>query len=144
MIVSRHARPRGPDMAPRDRTAIGARYEFTLVTGDPPVSALLPVAQSTMGTYDTATVPTLTQALVEWSEREQPATESGAWAFRVSFHSSVDPSLQRPVLQLQPPPVRALGRLDPRWRVDGPCTRGTIDPPERADVHVTSYSAACP
>ncbi len=90
------------DGDPSDRTiAIGARYEYTLVAGEPPVSALLPVVQSTVGTYATATVPTLTQALVEWSEREQPAAEGGAWAFRVNLYSSVDPSLQRPVLQLK-------------------------------------------
>ncbi|MGW0748135.1 hypothetical protein [Streptomyces sp. NPDC002587] len=90
------------DGDPADRTiAIGARYAYTLVAGDPPVSALLPVVQSTVGTYDTETVPTLTRALVEWSERERPATEGGAWALRVSLYSSVDPSLQRPVLQLK-------------------------------------------
>ncbi|MCX4695674.1 hypothetical protein [Streptomyces sp. NBC_01408] len=90
------------DGDPAGRTiAIGARYEYTLVAGAPPVSALLPVVQSTVGTYAATTVPTLTQALVEWSEREQPATEGGAWAFRVSLYSSVDPSLQRPVLQLK-------------------------------------------
>ncbi|MGW0765444.1 LysM peptidoglycan-binding domain-containing protein [Streptomyces sp. NPDC002676] len=90
------------DGDPAGRTiAIGARYEYTLVPSDQPVSALLPVVQSTVGTYGSATVPTLTQALVEWSEREQPATEGGAWAFRLSLYSSVDPSLQRPVLQLK-------------------------------------------
>ncbi|MFF4422405.1 LysM peptidoglycan-binding domain-containing protein [Streptomyces sp. NPDC001549] len=90
------------DGDPAGRTvAIGARYAYTLVAGAPPVSALLPVVQSTVGTYDTTTVPTLTQALVEWSEREQPATEGGAWAFRVSLYSSVDRSLRRPVLQLK-------------------------------------------
>ncbi|MFD5621410.1 hypothetical protein, partial [Streptomyces yangpuensis] len=90
------------DGDPSHRTiAIGARYAYTLVAGEPPVSALLPVVQSTVGLYSAATVPTLTRALDEWSEREQPVTEGGAWAFRVSLYSSVDPSLQRPVLQLK-------------------------------------------
>ncbi|MFJ3794102.1 hypothetical protein [Kitasatospora sp. NPDC090091] len=90
------------DGDPADRTvAIGARYAYTLVAGDPPVSALLPVVQSTVGTYDAATVPALMRALVAWSEREQPATAGGAWAFRLSLHSALDPSLRRPVLQLR-------------------------------------------
>ncbi|MEV7570168.1 LysM domain-containing protein [Streptomyces tanashiensis] len=90
------------DGDPAGRTiAIGARYAYTLVAGDPPVSALLPVVQSTVGAYDDGTVPALTRVLDEWTEREQPETEGGAWAFRVSLHSSVDASLRRPVLQLR-------------------------------------------
>ncbi|MET7645069.1 hypothetical protein ABZS83_15785 [Streptomyces sp. NPDC005426] len=90
------------DGDPAGRTiAIGARYAYTLVAGDPPVSALLPVVQSTVGAYDDETVPALTRGLDEWTEREQPETEGGAWAFRLSLHSSVDASLRRPVLQLR-------------------------------------------
>ncbi|MGW6916645.1 hypothetical protein ACWGB8_22890 [Kitasatospora sp. NPDC054939] len=90
------------DGDPADRTiAIGARYAYTLVAGAPPVSALLPVVQSTVGGYDDDTVPTLTRALVAWSERERPDTAGGAWAFRISLYSSVDPALKRPLLQLR-------------------------------------------
>ncbi|WP_327135257.1 hypothetical protein OG311_36505 [Streptomyces sp. NBC_01343] len=90
------------DGDPAHRTiAFGARYAYTLVAGGPPVSALLPVVQSTVGAYGTATVPMLTQAVVEWIEREQPETKGGACTFRVSLCSSVDPSLQRPDLQLK-------------------------------------------
>jgi len=82
--------------------AIGARYAYTLVAADPPVSALLPVVQSTVGAYDPdATVPTLTRALVDWTGGEQPETAGGAWAFRLCLYSSVDTSLQRPLLQLR-------------------------------------------
>ena len=90
------------DGDPADRTvAVGARYEYTLVPADPPVSALLPVVQSTVGGYGDSTVPDVTEALTDWSDREQPETAGGAWAFRISLYSSVDPTLQRPVLQLR-------------------------------------------
>ncbi|MFI1564699.1 hypothetical protein ACH4ZX_16895 [Streptomyces sp. NPDC020490] len=82
--------------------AVGARYAYTLVPGEPPLTALLPVVQSTLGTYDEAATPTdLTAALDAWRLREQPAEDDGAWAFRITLHSSVDPSLQRPLLQLR-------------------------------------------
>ncbi|WP_145910071.1 LysM domain-containing protein [Kitasatospora viridis] len=82
--------------------AIGARYAYTLVAADPPVTALLPVVQSTVGAYTPATtVPALTRTLNDWTELERPQTAGGAWAFRLSLYSSVDPSLQRPVLQLR-------------------------------------------
>ncbi|MEU6238404.1 hypothetical protein, partial [Kitasatospora sp. NPDC047058] len=90
------------DGDPAGRTiAIGARYAYTLVDGSEPVSAMLPVVQSAVGTFDDETVPTLTQALVEWNEREQPETQGGAWAFRVSLYSCADAPLRRPVLQLR-------------------------------------------
>ncbi|MFL6139723.1 MAG: hypothetical protein ACJ74O_18270 [Frankiaceae bacterium] len=39
----------------------------------------------------------------------QPATTDAAWAFGVSLYSSIDPALQRPVLQLK----RLSSPLDP-------------------------------
>lgn len=81
--------------------AIGARYAYTLVAADPPVSALLPVVQSTVGAYEADTVPVLTGVLDEWTGRERPETAGGAWAFRLSLYSSVDTSLRRPLLQLR-------------------------------------------
>ncbi|WP_331765803.1 hypothetical protein [Embleya sp. NBC_00896] len=90
------------DGDPTDRTiAIGARYEYTLVPAEPPVTALLPVVQSTVGLYDSTTIPTLTSALDGWSTRERPATTDGAWAFRLSLYSSLDSALRRPILQLK-------------------------------------------
>ncbi|GAA2136061.1 hypothetical protein GCM10009760_15280 [Kitasatospora kazusensis] len=82
--------------------AIGACYAYTLVAADPPVSALLPVVQSTVGAYDrSSTVRGLTEVLVDWIDREDPEPAGGAWAFRLSLYSSVDTSLQRPLLQLR-------------------------------------------
>ncbi|HEU0131220.1 MAG TPA: hypothetical protein VFQ85_09555 [Mycobacteriales bacterium] len=84
--------------------AVGVRYAYTLVPATPDtkaVEALLPVVQSTNGTYDAATIPTLTQHLEEWRGRVDPSPDGGAWAFWVSLYSSVDTSLRRPVLQLK-------------------------------------------
>jgi len=80
---------------------VGVRYGYTLVPGDPPVEALLPVAQSTLAPYDAATIPAITERLTEWLRDVDPAREGGAWAFWVSLYSSLDPTLQRPVLQLK-------------------------------------------
>lgn len=81
--------------------AVGVRYGYTLVPGDPPVEALLPVAQSTVAAYDAATIAAITEKLTFWLRDVDPAREGGAWAFWVSLYSSLDPSLQRPVLQLK-------------------------------------------
>jgi len=81
--------------------AVGARYGYTLVAGDPPIEALLPVTQSTVGTYEGTTIATLSSFLNQWKDDNNPAPEGGAWAFRVSLYSSLDPALQRPVLQLK-------------------------------------------
>jgi hypothetical protein len=91
------------DGDPDGRTiAIGARYAYTLVDAEPPVSALLPVVQSTVGGFDQAgTVPALTRTLTDWADRARPQTAGGAWAFRLNLYSSVDTSLQRPLLQLR-------------------------------------------
>ncbi|EXU63791.1 hypothetical protein Z951_34290 [Streptomyces sp. PRh5] len=90
----------GGDPADR-RVSVGMRYAYTLVPGAPPLVALLPVAQSTVGTYDSTTITGITTALDAWLQREQPTPDGGAWAFRLSLHSSLDPSLQRPVLHLR-------------------------------------------
>lgn len=85
-----------------DRTVgIGVRYAYTLVPGDPPVEALLPVLQSTVGDYESTTVGAVTAYVDQWRRDNDPATDGGAWAFWVSLYSSLDPSLQRPVLQLK-------------------------------------------
>jgi hypothetical protein len=90
------------DGSAADRTiAVGVRYGYTLVPGDPPVEALLPVVQSTVGPYGDTTIAVLTARLAEWLRDVDPAREGGAWAFWVSMYSSLDPTLQRPVLQLE-------------------------------------------
>jgi hypothetical protein len=90
------------DGSPADRTiAVGVRYGYTLVPGDPPVEALLPVVQSPVGPYADTTIAVLTARLTEWLRDVDPAREGGAWAFWVSMYSSLDPTLQRPVLQLE-------------------------------------------
>jgi hypothetical protein len=81
--------------------AVGVRYAYTLVPSDPPIEALLPVFQSPAGRYDGTTVDTLTTRVDRWLREVQPATTDGAWAFGVSLYSSLDPGLQRPVLQLK-------------------------------------------
>jgi hypothetical protein len=88
---------------PADRTiGVGVRYGYQLAPGDPPLEAYLPVKQSTVGPYDqTATVPEITAALTTWKKDNDPATIGGGWAFWVSLYSGLDPSLQRPVLQLK-------------------------------------------
>ena len=90
------------DGDPAGRTiAVGMRYEYTLVPGDRPVAASLPVVQSSTGVYDSMTVPAITSATDEWRERERPSADGGAWAVRLSLYSSLDPSLPRPLLHLR-------------------------------------------
>ncbi|HEY7070009.1 MAG TPA: hypothetical protein VH479_07850, partial [Acidimicrobiales bacterium] len=90
------------DNDPADRTiAVGVRYGYTLVEGPPLVEALLPVVQSTVGPYGGATIGVLTEWLDQWLRDTDPARDGGAWAFWVSLYSSLDPTLQRPVLQLK-------------------------------------------
>lgn len=80
---------------------MGVRYAYPLGPGDPPIEALLPVAQSAVEPYDADVVPAITKHLEEWLRDVDPAREGGAWAFWVSLYSSLDPTLQRPVLQLE-------------------------------------------
>jgi hypothetical protein len=81
--------------------AVGVRYGYTLVPGDVPVEALIPVVQSTVGSYDGSTIPTVTRRLDNWLRDTEPARQGGAWSFWVALYSSLDPTLQRPVLQLK-------------------------------------------
>lgn len=100
------------DGSPADRVvAIGARYGYRLADGDPPLEAYLPVLQSTSGPYDPATtVAEVTGLLQRWRGDNEPAAAGGLWAFWVSLWSSLDPGLDRPVLQLK----RVVSMLAPR------------------------------
>ena len=90
------------DGDPANRTiAVGMRYEYTLVPGEPPVTARLPVMQSSLGIHDATTVPAIISAADAWRDRERPSAEGGAWAIRLSLYSSLDPALARPLLHLR-------------------------------------------
>ena len=90
------------DGSSADRTiAIGVRYAYTLVESHPPIEALLPVYQSPAGKYDGSTVNTVTTKVDEWLGDVRPTRTDAAWAFGIALYSSLDPGLQRPVLQLK-------------------------------------------
>ena len=84
--------------------SVGVRYGYTLIAGERPVEALLPVVQSTVGVYAEATVEAISTRLTEWlgaPGAPGPVRDGGAWTFWVRLYSSLDPTLQRPVLQLR-------------------------------------------
>lgn len=90
------------DGSAADRTiAIGVRYAYTLVKSAPPIEALLPVYQSPVGKYDGSTVGTVTTNVDEWLRDVGPTRTDAAWALGIALYSSLDPGLQRPVLQLK-------------------------------------------
>jgi hypothetical protein len=93
------------DGSAADRTiAIGVRYAYTLVKPDPPakpIEALLPLYQSPAGKYEDSIVSTVTTALDQWLGNVQPTRTDAAWALGIALYSSLDPGLQRPVLQLK-------------------------------------------
>lgn len=90
------------DGSTADRTiAIGVRYAYTLVASDQPIEALLPVYQSPAGKYDGSTVTTVTTQVDEWLGDVRPTRTDAAWALGIALYSSIDPGLQRPVLQLK-------------------------------------------
>jgi hypothetical protein len=77
------------------------RYAYTLFASDPPIEALLPVYQSPAGKYDGSTVSTVTTKVDEWLGDVGPTRTDAAWALGIALYSSLDPGLQRPVLQLK-------------------------------------------
>ncbi|HZN15993.1 MAG TPA: LysM peptidoglycan-binding domain-containing protein [Acidimicrobiales bacterium] len=82
--------------------AVGARYGYDLTGGAQPVEAYIPVMQSTAGSYQGATtVGAVELYLSEWHDNVHPESEGGLWALWISLYSSVDPELDRPVLQLK-------------------------------------------
>jgi LysM repeat protein len=86
--------------------ACGVRYGFVLAPGDPPaippIEAYLPVKQSLMFSYvAVTTIADITSALQEWSNQYHPESAGGRWAFWINLYSSLDPNLQRPLLQLK-------------------------------------------
>ena len=90
------------DGSSADRTiAIGVRYAYTLVESHPPIEALLPVYQSPAGKYDDSIVGTVTREVDKWLGNVNPTKTDAAWAFGITLYSSIDPGLQRPVLQLK-------------------------------------------
>lgn len=94
------------DNDPDDRSiACGMRYGYQLAPGNPPdVPALetyLPVRQTPALVYGSQTVADICATLQEWDRNNDPVKVGGRWAFWIDLHSSVDPTLQRPVLRLK-------------------------------------------
>lgn len=82
--------------------AIAIRYGYTLVASDPPIETLLPVKLHPRFLYDPAsTVASIIEAVETWAGQVQPVTVGGLWGFGISLYSSTDPSLDRPLLELQ-------------------------------------------
>lgn len=82
--------------------AVAIRYGYTLVASDPPIETLLPVHLHPRFTYDPATtVTSIIGAVEDWADTVRPVTVGGLWGFGISFYSSTDPSLDRPLLELQ-------------------------------------------
>ncbi len=87
------------------RIACGVRYGYQLAaSADPlvdPVETYLPVARSPVISFQPTTVADVSAALQVWFTRHDPAPAGGRWVFWVDLYSSVDPGLERPVLQLK-------------------------------------------
>ena len=82
--------------------AIAIRYGYTLVPSDPPIETLLPVHLHPRFTYDPATtVTSIIGAVEDWAKTVLPVTDGGLWGFGISFYSSTDPALDRPLLELR-------------------------------------------
>jgi hypothetical protein len=82
--------------------AIAIRYGYTLVPSDPPIETLLPVNLHPRFTYDPATtVTSVIGAVEDWAKTVLPVTVGGLWGFGISFYSSTDPALDRPLLELK-------------------------------------------
>jgi hypothetical protein len=82
--------------------AIAIRYGYTLVPADPPIETLLPVKLHPRFVYDpTTTVTGLIDAVEDWEKTVLPVTKGGLWGFGISFYSSTDPALDRPLLELK-------------------------------------------
>ena len=82
--------------------AIAIRYGYTLVPSDPPIETLLPVNLHPRFAYDPATtVTSIIGAVEDWEGKVLPVTDGGLWGFGISFYSSTDPALDRPLLELK-------------------------------------------
>lgn len=82
--------------------AIAIRYGYTLVPSDPPIETLLPVNLHPRFAYDPATtVTSIIGAVEDWEGKVLPVTAGGLWGFGISFYSSTDPALDRPLLELK-------------------------------------------
>jgi hypothetical protein len=82
--------------------AVAIRYGYTLVHSDPPIETLLPVHLRPRFVYDpNTTVADIIGAVEDWEGKVLPVTTGGLWGFGISFYSSTDPSLDRPLLELK-------------------------------------------
>jgi len=82
--------------------AVAIRYGYTLVPSEPPIETLLPVHLHPRFVYNSATtVADIIDAVNHWEKTVQPVTVGGLWGFGISFYSSTDPSLDRPLLELR-------------------------------------------
>ena len=82
--------------------AVAIRYGYTLVPSDPPIETLLPVNLHPRFTYlPAATVTSIIGAVEDWEGKVLPVTVGGLWGFGISFYSSTDPALDRPLLELK-------------------------------------------
>jgi hypothetical protein len=82
--------------------AIGAHYGYTLVASSPPIETSLPVVLRPRFTYDQATtVQSVIDTVESWASEVNPTTTGGLWSFNISFYSSTDPELDRPLLELK-------------------------------------------
>lgn len=98
------------DGHPIGRTvALGVRYAYRLTHGDPPIETELAVLQSPSVPYvptsptDPAvgTIPALMTAVAAWESRERPTVVGGRWILSIDLHSTLEPEMVRPVLQLK-------------------------------------------
>ncbi|QDX26142.1 hypothetical protein FPZ54_08980 [Sphingomonas suaedae] len=85
--------------------AMGVRYGYQLAPGNPPdVPALetyLPVLQTPGFGFADTTIADTCARLQLWDKQNDPVRAGGCWSFWIDLYSSVDPSLQRPVLRLK-------------------------------------------
>lgn len=82
--------------------AVSIRYGYTLVPSTPPIETMLPVKLHPRFTYDQATtVQSIIDAIAVWAEQADPVSLGGLWGLSIILYSTTDPSLDRPLLELQ-------------------------------------------
>ncbi len=69
--------------------------------GVPALETYLPVRQTPAFVYSDSTVADICATLQQWDQENDPDKTGGCWAFWIDLHSSIDPSLLRPLLRLR-------------------------------------------
>ena len=77
------------------------RYRYALSGGEMPLETFLPVALHPRAKVDDKTRSSIIEVCKNWESDVAPITTGGMWCFGVSMYSTINPKLERPLLQLK-------------------------------------------